>query len=236
MNGLANKLEGFLLVCKPVGISSFKVIHKLRAVTGIKKIGHCGTLDPFATGLLIVALGRAYTKRISELQNLPKEYTATMVLGLQTDTYDREGSIIKKVIPNLSKKEISEAITSFKGKIKQVPPSFSAKKIKGKKAYELARKGIMVKLEPKEIEIFDLKVLEIKTEQTYPSSIFHVKCSKGTYIRSLASDIGEKLGVGAHLSDLIRTKIGPYALANALDYDKLEPELIEKGIWKTFDA
>ena len=182
------------------------------------KVGHAGTLDPFASGLLIVGVGREATKRLDEFKAMPKTYVATIKLGAISDTYDRTGNI-KKIFNEYSTnitptiKQIKKIIKSFVGKQLQTPPMFSAKKINGKKLYELARKGIEIERRPNEIEIYKIKILDY----SWPLLKIEVRCSAGTYIRSLAHDIGQKLGVGAYCRDLTRTKIGRYHLNKAHD-------------------
>ena len=211
---------GFILIDKPSGITSFDVIFKMRKITGIKKIGHAGTLDPMASGLLILAIGREATREISKFVKLNKIYSAELTLGSVSDTYDKEGKIEKysDIIPPVD--DVKEVLNSFIGKQKQVPPMFSAKKVGGKKLYELARQGIEIERQPQDIEIFDIKLIEY----CYPVIKIEVKCSSGTYIRSLAKDIGEKLKTGALLSGLVRTQIGEFNLKNAVKLGELNKE------------
>lgn len=215
------KNKGFILIDKPSGITSHDVIDRLREITGIRKIGHAGTLDPFARGLLICGISREATKKLSQFQKEDKEYIATLKLGAESDTFDREGKIVERKIekiPNL--KEVKKVLNSFLGEIDQIPPTFSAKKVKGKKAYELARKGKVVKLKPQKVKIYQISILEYK----FPFLKIKVKCSSGTYIRSLASEIGKKLGCGAYLEDLIRIKIGKFSLKEAVSLSELNSE------------
>jgi tRNA pseudouridine55 synthase len=217
---------GFILINKPAGITSHDVVDKLREITKIKRIGHSGTLDPFATGLLILGIGREFTKKLSIFQKKDKEYVATLRLGAESDTFDREGKIIEKKVEKIpERKEIEEVLKSFLGEIEQIPPAFSAKKIKGKKLYELARRGIKVKPKPQKVKIYEISILEYK----FPYLKIKVKCSSGTYIRSLANDIGKKLGCGAYLEELIRTKIGEFSLDNTIELSKLNSQN-----WKKF--
>jgi tRNA pseudouridine55 synthase len=218
--------RGFILINKPAGITSHDVVDKLREITKIRRIGHSGTLDPFATGLLILGIGREFTKNLSIFQKKDKEYIATLKLGAESDTFDREGNIVEKKIEKIpERKEIEEVLKSFLGEIEQIPPAFSAKKIKGKKLYELARKGIKVKPKPQKVKIYEISILEYK----FPHLKIKVKCSSGTYIRSLANDIGKKLGCGAFVEELIRTKIGEFSLKSAVELSKLTPQN-----WKSF--
>ena len=203
---------------------------RLRVETGNKKIkvGHAGTLDPFATGLLIVAVGRENTKKIDGFKALPKVYIATIKLGATSDTFDCTGVITQTKISaeqldsrfhgNDNQKEIENVLKTFAGKQLQLPPMFSAKKIDGHRLYDLARKGITVERQPNEITIFSIKLLEY----TYPDLSIEVVCSTGTYIRTLASDIGEKLGTGAYCQELRRTAIGTYIVDKAIRLSDLK--------------
>jgi len=217
---------GFILINKPAGITSHDVVDKLREITKIKRIGHAGTLDPFATGLLILGIGREFTKKLSIFQKKDKEYIATLKLSAESDTFDKEGKIVEKKVEKIpERKEIEEVLKSFLGEIEQIPPAFSAKKIKGKKLYELARKGIKVEPKPQRVKIYEISILEYN----FPYLKIKVKCSSGTYIRSLANDIGKKLGCGAYVEDLMRTKIGEFSIENAVELSKLTPQN-----WKNF--
>lgn len=211
-----NLHEGILLVDKPIGRTSFSLISALRKKTHIKKIGHAGTLDPFASGVMILLIGRDFTTKADTFINQDKEYEATLHLGIETTTFDPEGAITAQngTIPALS--QIEEALKAFQGTIQQIPPMFSAKKIKGKKLYELARKGIEVERQP--------VTLTVQTEllsYSYPELSLRIACSKGTYIRSIASDLGKALGCGAHLKKLTRTRCGPYLLKDCIDGKEL---------------
>jgi len=211
-------ISGFLLINKPAGPTSHDVVDKIRKITGIRKIGHAGTLDPFAEGLLIILVGRETTKRQSDFLKKDKEYIATLKLGAETDTYDKTGKI-KNIYDGIlpSRKKITDILKKFKGKILQIPPIYSAKKIKGKKAYELAREGKKVNLKPVKIVIKIIKTISYKA----PYLKLYVLCSSGTYIRSLAHDIGRELECGAYLKKLIRVRSGKFNLKDAIDLDKL---------------
>jgi tRNA pseudouridine55 synthase len=200
-------MNGILLVSKETGSTSFHLVSLLRKITGIQKIGHAGTLDPFATGVMVMLIGSEYTKKSDQFLNCDKQYKATLHLGITTDTYDIDGQIMLEngLIPTLA--QIEQALMQFQGEIQQIPPMFSAKKIQGKKLYELARKGIEIERPPTTVK---LKIQLIC--YTYPKLEILVDCSKGTYIRSLAYDIGKVLGTGAHLSALVRTKSGSFTL------------------------
>ncbi|PLX26846.1 tRNA pseudouridine(55) synthase TruB [Candidatus Parcubacteria bacterium] len=212
-----NNKSGNILIDKPAGITSFSVIAKLRKITGIKKIGHAGTLDPFATGLLIVAIGREATREIDKFVKQNKVYEAELKLGEVSSTMDPEGEI-KKVNDNIpSEDEVETIVKTFKGKQEQIPPMHSAIKINGQKLYNLARKGIEIERKPREIEIFDIEILDYN----YPSLKIRTHVSSGTYIRSLVNDIGEKLETGAYCQNLRRTRIGDFDIKDAVNLDDL---------------
>lgn len=226
-----NNNSGFLLINKPSGPTSHGIINKLRAITGVKKIGHAGTLDPFASGLLICAVGREATKAIDRFVKLDKEYIATLHLGAVTDTYDRTGRIIKEYLhlrqgfggqagESIAEDIIKKVILEFVGEQLQTPPMFSAKKIQGKKMYELAREGKTVERQPATITIANLTLLNY----AWPELKLKINCSSGTYIRSLAFDLGERLGSGAYVDELERTKIGEHDLAEAVELNKINSE------------
>jgi tRNA pseudouridine55 synthase len=213
--------SGIVLINKPAGPTSHDIVDEMRRITGIRKIGHAGTLDPFAKGLLVVLVGREATKRQSEFLTKDKEYLAVLKLGAETDSYDKTGkitNIYKGKLP--AKKEIEAALKKFKGEILQTPPAYSAKKVKGKKAYQLARQGKEVKLEPVHITIKEIKITKYKP----PYLKLKIKCGAGTYIRALARDIGKTLGCGAYLEELIRVKSGNFSLKDALSLSEFTPE------------
>jgi tRNA pseudouridine55 synthase len=217
---------GFILIDKPEGPTSHDIVNGLRKLTGIRKIGHAGTLDPFATGLLILGIGREATKNLSRIQKLDKEYVAKIRLGGVSNTYDRTGKIIlKENIEPISKEKVKKIVTEFIGEISQVPPIFSAKKIKGKKLYQLARKGEKLEPEPIIVCIEYIKLLEYD----WPFVEIKVACSSGTYVRSLANDLGQKLGCGGYLEELCRTKIGSFSLTEAINLQQLNP-----NNWRSF--
>jgi tRNA pseudouridine55 synthase len=208
-----------LLINKPLEWTSFDVVNKLRSKLKIKKIGHAGTLDPLATGLLIICVGKM-TKKIEEFMGLEKEYTGTLVLGQTTPSHDLETEVSeKKDISHVTPEKIHSIIQLFKGKINQLPPIHSAIKIGGKRAYKFARKGATVELKSREVEIKEFEITGIHLPEVH----FRIVCSKGTYIRSIVRDVGEGLGVGAYLSQLCRTSIGEYKLSNALTIDQVTP-------------
>ena len=218
-------INGFLLVNKSVGCSSFYIVNQLRRVTNIQKIGHAGTLDPFSSGLLIIALRRENTKRIDHFQQLFKTYHVRLVLGIETDTLDSFGKVIaKKHVHKFSDAYIKSVLTSFLGEQSQVPPIFSAKKIDGKRSYNLARKGQSFSLEPVLIHIYSLTLLQ-NLGHTIDLAI---QCSKGTYIRSLVRDIAIKLGTVGYAKNLVRVSIGDYHIKDALSISQFDNERIEK--------
>ncbi len=204
--------EGILPVNKPAGITSFTLVRQLRKLLNVQKIGHAGTLDPFATGVMVMLIGRRYTQKSDTFLNQDKEYEGRLHLGIETDTYDCEGEVQVRsdIIPTLA--QVEEALQHFQGNIEQIPPMFSAKKINGKKLYELARKGVSVERKPVSVSV-DTELLNY----SYPFLDIKVRCSKGTYIRSIAYDLGRRLQCGAHLNTLTRTRSGNYSLADCLD-------------------
>ena len=206
-----------LLINKPLEWTSFDVVNKIRFKLKTKKVGHAGTLDPLATGLLIVCVGKM-TKRIEEFMGLEKEYTGSFTLGQVTSSYDLETSIEETTdISHLTEDMIREARKAFMGRIQQLPPAHSAIRVGGRRAYEFARQGKPVELTPREVEITAFDITEIQL----PRVLFRIVCSKGTYIRSIARDFGVALGVGAHLSSLCRTRIGPYTIEQATDINEV---------------
>ncbi|WPD20917.1 MAG: tRNA pseudouridine(55) synthase TruB [Candidatus Electrothrix scaldis] len=213
-------ITGVLLVDKPVGQSSFAVVKKVRWLLGIKKVGHAGTLDPFASGLLIICVGRPATREIDGFMGGRKTYQAVLQLGKETETQDPEGKVISETeVPPLTVEEIAAVCKEFLGPQKQAPPPYSAAKHKGKPLYHYARQGITIQKDPKPIEIFSLQVeaYDPVSEQV----TIEVTCSKGTYIRVLAADIGKKLGCGAYLTALRRTQSGCFAVDEALSGEEL---------------
>lgn len=208
-----------LLIDKPFGWTSFDVVNKLRYKLNIKKIGHAGTLDPLATGLLIICTGKM-TKRIEEFMGLEKEYTGKFIIGQTTPSYDLETEVSDPVdIRSVTPEAIASAVKSLTGTLQQLPPAHSAIKIGGKRAYKFARQGKEVELKPREVHVAEFEI----TVMTLPEISFRIVCSKGTYIRSLARDLGESLGVGAYLSQLCRTRIGNFKLEDALSIDDVTP-------------
>jgi tRNA pseudouridine55 synthase len=213
-----------LLIDKPHGWTSFDVVNKIRRLTKAKKVGHAGTLDPLATGLLILCTGKL-TKRISEYMSQEKEYRGTLTLGATTATYDLESEPEnQKDAGSVTAEAIDAAASAFRGEIAQVPPVHSAIKVDGKRVYALARKGKEVKLDPRKVFIKEFEI----THREGPVIGFRVVCSTGTYIRSLANDMGAALGCGAYLSSLSRTRIGEFTLDQAMDMKRAEEYIKEK--------
>lgn len=220
-------MEGALLIDKPKGLTSTQVVEKVKEKLK-EKVGHTGTLDPIGTGLLILLVGKA-TRFASVFQGLPKTYEFTVQFGAQTDTYDAEGKIIEVYEGELNCEKLKEVLKSFRGEIEQIPPPFSAKKVKGKRAYELARKGVSVELKPVKVYIYDFKLLECNPEEK--TAKFLVEISSGGYVRSLAHDLGKKLGIGGYVKELRRTKINGIDLLEAVSLEEfLSSENPEKYI------
>jgi tRNA pseudouridine55 synthase len=206
-----------LLLDKPLTWTSFDLVKKVRNSLRIKKIGHAGTLDPLATGLLILCTGK-FTKKIEEIQAQEKEYTGTITIGATTPSFDLETEVDSTCdIAHITEEELRQAAESFVGVIAQIPPIYSAVKVNGERAYTLARRGEEAEIKAKNIEIKSFEITRIEL----PEVDFKVVCSKGTYIRSLARDFGAKLGCGAHLSKLVRTRIGNYKLEDALSVEDI---------------
>ncbi len=204
---------GIYPIYKPKGITSFDVIFKLRKMTGIKKIGHAGTLDPLASGVLVVAIGREYTKQLEQLTLTDKEYEAEITLGQTSTTDDDEGEKTQFVVEEVpSENSVHHVVQSFIGEINQLPPVYSAIKVKGVPAHRRVRKGQTVDLKPRKVVIHDIEIVSF----SWPLLGIKVHCGKGVYIRSLARDIGERLKVGGYLSELIRTRVGEYRLEDAV--------------------
>lgn len=222
---LKDAISGVLVIDKPVGMSSHHVVQLVREGTGIRRAGHTGTLDPRASGVLVVLVGPAV--RLSEYVSASdKRYQAIIRLGETTDTYDGDGEVLSRSPVDVSAEQIEAALTQFEGTVEQIPPAYSAKRIHGKRAYELAREGEEVELEPKEIDVYHLELLEWDP----PEAIIDVYCSSGTYVRSLANDLGEVLGCGGHLVGLRRTKSGEFALRDAVQLRRLQ-DAFENGDW-----
>lgn len=210
-----------LLIDKPLRWTSFDVVGKVRNLVRIKKVGHAGTLDPLATGLLIICTGR-FTKKINEYMAREKEYTGSFTLGATTESYDLERQPVDfKEYAHLDERTIHEATKAFTGEILQVPPAHSAIQVNGKRVYELARQGKPVVIEPRRVVVKNFEITAIELPLVY----FRVVCSTGTYIRSLAHDFGAALGCGAHLSGLRRTRIGEFNIEDAMTISQFEEEV-----------
>lgn len=219
-NSEKKQLFGFLNIYKPIGMTSHDVVAVLRRVTKIKQIGHTGTLDPFAEGVLPVCIGKA-TRLIEYLQD-DKEYLATVQFGASTNTFDLDGEKTFTSDKKVKKEEIIEALKSFEGEISQLPPIFSAIKVKGKKLYEYARKGEEVEIQPRKVFIENIELNSFDEESQQAQVL--IKCSKGTYIRSIANDLGEKLGCGGYLVKLVRTQAGNFSVENSIQLDGIDVE------------
>lgn len=223
---IKNVVSGVLVVDKPVGLTSHDVVQIIRRGTGIRRAGHTGTLDPRASGVLVILIGPAV--RLSEYVSASdKRYQATIRLGSSTDTYDSEGRITSTAdIGDITEEKFNEILQQFVGEMEQVPPPYSAVKVKGKKAYEMARHGQEVDLEPRTVQVYSLEVLEWAP----PEAVIDVYCSSGTYVRSLSHDLGKELGTGAHLIGLRRTKSGRFTLRDAVPLRRLQ-EAFDAGNW-----
>lgn len=209
--------SGIINVYKEKGFTSFDVVAKLRGILKTKKIGHTGTLDPDAEGVLPVCIGRA-TKVCDILTDKDKVYEAVMLLGVETDTQDTSGEVLKELPVEVSEEDVKEAILSFVGEYAQVPPMYSALKVNGKKLYELAREGKTVERKARNVQIFSIEILEMDLPRVRMS----VHCSKGTYIRTLCHDVGQKLGCGGCMDKLLRTKVGVFELADTLKLAEID--------------
>ena len=221
-------MDGIIVVNKPSGCTSFSIVNTIKRTFGFKKVGHAGTLDPFATGLLLILINKA-TKIFDLLVHADKHYSGTMLLGIETDTQDLTGKVTAKLETGNLKLEpglLENIRNSFIGKINQVPPMVSALHHKGERLYKLARKGVTVPREPREVTIHEFNITSVKI----PSIEFSVRCSKGTYIRTLCHDFGKKLGCGAHLYALCRDGIGPFMLDESYEMDTLVKMDTEKII------
>lgn len=210
-------VNGIINVYKEKGYTSFDVVAKMRGIFGQKKIGHTGTLDPDAQGVLPVCLGKA-TKVCDLLTDKDKVYKATMLLGIQTDTLDISGKVCNKAVVNVTEQQVRDVISTFVGTIEQVPPMYSALKVNGKKLYELAREGKTIERKARKVSIYDITIDEI----CLPEVVMTVSCSKGTYIRSLCDDIGTKLGCYACMKDLLRTKVACFDIGDAYKISEIE--------------
>ena len=216
-------INGIINIYKVAGFTSHDVVAKLRGIVKQKKIGHTGTLDPDAVGVLPVCFGNA-TKLCDMLTDKSKEYRACMLLGETSDTQDASGTILSRTQVNVNEEEVRDAVMSFVGEYDQIPPMYSALKVNGKKLYELARQGVEIERKPRRVEIHHIKIEEINL----PRVTFSVGCSKGTYIRTLCADIGDRLGCGALMETLQRTRVGNFHIEQALKLSQIE-ELVREN-------
>lgn len=214
-------LRGFLNIDKPAGITSFDVVRQIRRAAGIRKVGHAGTLDPAATGVLPIAIGDA-TKLIEELVDAHKAYRGVIRFGAATDTYDSDGEVVSECDASaLTREEIEAQLDQFRGLIQQIPPAYSAVKRGGEPAYRAARRGEPLELEARPVTVYDLAVGELdSSDPQRPSITVDIKCSRGFYVRSLAHDLGAALGVGGHLDGLVRTAVGTFTVEQATPLDR----------------
>jgi tRNA pseudouridine55 synthase len=216
-----------ILIDKPFKWTSFHVVHKIRNAVGVKKVGHAGTLDPMATGLLIICTGKK-TKEISNYQDMEKTYTGIITLGKSTPSMDLETDVIKeKSFMNITDEEILKAKIKFTGEIFQIPPMYSAVKFKGKALYKFARKGKTIDREPRKVLVSKFDITKI----ILPDIFFEISCSKGTYIRAIANDLGENLGCGAVLTSLRRTKIGSYNIEDAVSVEEFRNKIKLRNVY-----
>lgn len=223
---------GFLNIYKPKGKTSHDVVAILRRITKVKQIGHTGTLDPFAEGVLPVCIGKS--TRLIEYLNDDKAYIGTVQLGSATETYDIEGKTTKTSSKTVTAEDIEQVLNQFRGEIEQLPPIYSAIKVKGKKLYEYARKGEEVNIEPRVVNIYNLELIKYDSEQKQLE--LKIECSKGTYIRSIANDLGERLGTYGHLIKLIRIKAGGFELSDSIKLEELKTaEDVEKHLINPLD-
>lgn len=213
-------MDGILNVLKPPGMTSFDVIALLRGMFGTRRIGHAGTLDPLAAGVLPVCIGSA-TRAIEFMMEKDKRYRAELTLGVTTDTQDSTGKRISATKPDCTDEDIINAVNSFVGKYPQLPPMYSALKVDGKRLYDLAREGAEVERERREVEIYSACVLDVDRSDAL-RVLIDVHCSKGTYIRTLCADIGDRLGCGGHMSFLLRKRAGPFEIDSAVTLEELE--------------
>lgn len=219
-------LSGIFNINKPTGMTSHDVVQKIRRASGMRKVGHAGTLDPMATGVLLICIGAA-TRVTEYLMEHPKSYRAEITLGVSTDTLDAEGQVTRVADSvDVIRQDMEAALEGFVGEVEQIPPMYSAVKRKGKRLYELAREGVSVEREPREVKITRLELVDWSP----PRVTVDIDCSRGTYVRALARDLGELLGVGAHLSGLVRTASGRFTVKEANDLDTVIKAL-EEGWW-----
>ena len=219
--------DGILILDKPRGISSMEAVRKIKRASGVKKVGHGGTLDPMATGVIPICLGRA-TRLMEYMLDGSKEYVGEVCLGISTDSYDADGQVTSCSDPSgISRAMVEEVLQRFSGRIEQVPPMFSALKKDGRRLYELARQGIEVKREPRPMTVHSIRLADWRP----PIATIHIECSRGFYMRSLAHDIGERLGCGAHLQSLTRLRTGRFRISDAISLDAAQKSF-EEDAWR----
>ncbi len=221
-------MTGFLLVDKPPGWTSHDVVAKIRRLSGVKKVGHAGTLDPMATGLLVVAVGPV-TRLLRFLQDLTKTYVAEATFGIATDSLDADGEITEQSPMAFDRRQLDEAVSAFVGDIEQIPPMVSAVKVGGKKLYELAREGKQIERDARSVTIHQFEVLGFEPGE-FPVASFRIQSSKGTYVRTLVDDVAKRLGGRAHLTALRRTTNGSLSVTDAATIDQLEVEGVERHL------
>ena len=221
-------MDGIFNLNKPLGMTSHDVVARVRRLAHQRRVGHAGTLDPGASGVLPICLGQA-TRVVEYLSESGKRYRATVILGTVTDTYDAEGEVIRSALVHVTREELEAALPAFLGPQMQLPPLYSAIKVAGQPLYKLARAGVEVQLQPRPVEIYVLDLIDWQP----PALTLDVECSKGTYIRSLAYDLGERLGCGAHLGGLVRLRSGPFTLDESLTLEELA-QALEDGTWENY--
>jgi len=211
--------EGLLLIDKLPAMTSFGVVARIRKQTGVARVGHAGTLDPFATGILVVGVGKTYTRQLEYIQKLPKAYVVRMVLGIETDTLDRDGKILRQdsgsVGLGITAAHVAAVLPQFVGELAQIPPIFSAKKVDGKRNYERARAGEFVAPKASQVEVYRIQMHDFVPGE-YPLVTLEISCGKGTYIRSIVRDVAAALGTVGYAKDLVRTEVGEWRLADCL--------------------
>ncbi len=225
---MKNKINGVINVYKPKGPTSFQIVHKLRKLLKVKKIGHTGTLDPQAEGVLVICIGEA-TKIAHLLTNTKKVYEAEIIFGIETDTWDMEGSILREAPCRGIEKRIKEILPLFQGEVEQIPPMYSAISYKGERLYKLARRGEVVERKPRKVNIYKLEFLRY-LEGEHSKLKLLIECSSGTYIRTLAYDLGQKIGCPSSLTNLIRKRVGNFSLENSLSIDEIKDYVRENKV------
>jgi tRNA pseudouridine55 synthase len=227
---MKNRRSGILNLDKPLGQTSHDVVERVRALTDVRRVGHVGTLDPLATGVLVVCVGRTATRIAEYLMDEPKTYRAEVQLGVVTDTFDREGRVIARSPVEVDQHEVERAIEKFRGVIEQIPPMYSAVKHRGKPLYRWARRGIEVERQPRRVEIHRLDLVAWESTSRQAQCTLEMECSPGTYVRTLVHDLGQELGCGAYVTGLIRFASGSFRLEDASTLDRLA-QAVEEGHW-----